>query len=204
MKILKKILTYIPIVILGFSIFLILSLGYSLINNRIPSILNRSILYVQTESMEDTIMAGEIIIINQDYNDLNVGDIVSFRKSDQLNVIITHRIININISGGSRYITTQGDNNNNTTFDWETNFSEELIIGKYSGRKSAFIGSIYKSLFLSNFNIIFVVIILIFFVIIVLEALNIIKTIQDHKIEKEKEQLIQEAKEKITKEKDDS
>ncbi|QWB99647.1 signal peptidase I [Mycoplasmatota bacterium] len=202
MKILKKFLTYIPILMIGISMVLVLSLGYALINNQIPSILNKSILYVQTESMEDTIMAGDMIIINQKYDNLAVDDIVSYRKSDQLNIIITHRIVEINQIGDESFITTKGDNNQSIA-DWETNFSEDLIIGKYNGQKSTFLGSIYKSLFLSNFNIIFLVILFIFVIIIVLEAMNIIKTINDHKLEKEKKLYVQEEKERLRKEKDD-
>ncbi len=103
---------------------------------------------------------------------------VSFRKSDQLNIIITHRIVEINGAGDNRIITTKGDNNI-VIADWETNFNDDLIVGKYNDQKSSFLVQYIKSLFLSNFNIIFIII-FIFFV-IVLEAINIIKSIQEHK-----------------------
>ncbi|MFO7969294.1 MAG: S24/S26 family peptidase, partial [Candidatus Izemoplasmatales bacterium] len=67
----KKILSYIPILIFGLSLVLILQLGYALANDEVPSVFNRSFLHIKTDSMEDTIMTGDIIVINQNYDELS-------------------------------------------------------------------------------------------------------------------------------------
>ncbi|QLY40080.1 signal peptidase I [Hujiaoplasma nucleasis] len=196
----KKILSYMPFVLLAITLLLIMQLGYSLANGEVPTIFGKAIAYVPTKSMQDEIMAGDMIIIDTSYDQVYEGDIVSFYANvDGKRVSITHRIIAIN----GDVFTTKGDNND-IIYDWEKNISKDNIIGVYRGSKSAFIGGIYGALFSSNFNILFLLIILIFVVIMVLEAINIIKQIQEHKQKDEKEKLINEAKEKLREKEDDA
>ncbi|MGE4572247.1 MAG: signal peptidase I [Candidatus Izemoplasmatales bacterium] len=197
---LKKILSYMPFVLLAITLLLIMQLGYSLANGEVPTIFGKSIAYVPTPSMEDEIMAGDMIIIDTRFDEVYEGDVVSFYANvDGKRVSITHRIQEIN----GDYFTTKGDNND-LIYDWETDINKENIIGVYRGSRSAFIGGIYGALFSSNFNILFLLIILIFVVIMVLEAINIIKQIQEHKQNDEKEKMIKEAKEKLREKEDDA
>ncbi len=198
-KLLKKIISFLPFIFIAIAMLMIVQLGLSLSKGEVPNVFNRAILYVKTPSMEDTIMAGDLIFVDVNETEYNVGDIISFRKSDQQQVIITHRIVEVN----GDLITTKGDNNA-VTEDWEENFSKDLIVGKYIS-KSAFLGSIYEMLFLNSLNILFALIIIIFLIIAVIEVKNIINLMSKKRmeeLEKEKEKLIEEAKEKLLKEED--
>jgi signal peptidase I len=188
-KVFKKIFYFIPFVFIGLSMLLIVSLGISLKNNEVPNIFNRAMLFVVTPSMEDTIMVGDLIFIDTNFEELSEGDIISFRRSDQREMIITHRIVSIN----GDLITTKGDNNF-ISDDWETNFSKDLVVGKYIG-KSALLGSVYEVLFVNSINFLFVLIIAIFLLIGIIEMKNIIKLMSQKKaeeLEQEKQKLIEE------------
>jgi signal peptidase I len=188
-KVFKKIFYFIPFVFIGLSMLLIVSLGISLKNNEVPNIFNRAMLFVVTPSMEDTIMVGDLIFIDTNFDELAEGDIISFRRSDQQEMIITHRIVSIN----GDLITTKGDNNF-ISDDWETNFSKDLVVGKYLS-KSGVLGSVYEVLFVNSINFLFVLIIAIFLLIGIIEMKNIIKLMSQKKaeeLEQEKQKLIEE------------
>lgn len=198
-KTMKKILSFLPFIILGLTIMMIFQLGYALANGEVPAVFNRAISYVPTESMEDEIMAGDIIIIHTKFDSLEVGDVISFHaKIDRKKVNITHKIIEIN----GELITTQGVNNDSVAA-WEMDISIDQVIGVYKGQRSAFFGAIYGSLFAKSFNIIFFIIILVFLIIIVLEIVNIAKAIHDKKLNDEKNLLIEEAKKELKQNEDD-
>ncbi|MDA3931217.1 MAG: signal peptidase I [Tenericutes bacterium] len=198
----KKIISYIPLLFFGLAILLILQLGYSLANNEVPGIFNRSFLHIKTDSMEDAIMTSDIIIIDQNYDSLSVDDVISFRTTVQnQTVIITHRIVSIDEINNT--YTTMGDNNTSVA-EWEIDIEEEQIIGKYTGTKLTFLGQVYDRLFSNRMNMIFIIIILIFVTIAVFEIINITKIIQEKKQLETKDEMIKEAKEKLRKEKDDS
>jgi signal peptidase I len=188
-KVFKKIFYFIPFVFIGLSMLLIVSLGISLKNNEVPNIFNRAMLFVVTPSMEDTIMVGDLIFIDTNFDELAEGDIISFRRSDQQEMIITHRIVSIN----GDLITTKGDNNF-ISDEWETNFSKDLVVGKYL-TKSGILGSVYEVLFVNSINFLFVLIIAIFLLIGIIEMKNIIKLMSQKKaeeLEQEKQKLIEE------------
>lgn len=190
----KKILSYLPLVILGVTVLLIFQLGYALANGEVPSIFNRAISYVPTPSMEDEIMAGDIIIIHTKYDELDRGDVISFYANiNGQRVSVTHRI---EVIGNGKF-TTKGDNNDDIIYDWETDVPVDQIIGVYRGTRLPFLGKLYGGLFSDNFNILFLFIILIFVIIIVLEIVNIIKHIHQAKSEEEKQKLIEAAKQEL-------
>jgi signal peptidase I len=199
-NLLNKILSVSPFVFIGLAMIMILQLGISLAKDEVPSVFNRAILYVKTPSMEDTIMTGDLIFVDVNATEYFVQDIISFRKSDQPEIIITHRIVEIN----DDKITTKGDNNV-VSEDWEIDFSEDLIVGKYIA-KSAFLGSIYEMFFLNSLNILFALIIIVFLLIAVIEIKNIVILLskkQAEELEEEKQRLIEEAKIKLINEEKD-
>jgi signal peptidase I len=188
-----------PIVLVGFAMILIFQLGISLKNNEIPNVFNRAILYVKTGSMEPTIMTGDLIIVNVNPRSIEQGDIITFRKPDQPEVLITHRITAVN----GNLITTKGDNNL-ISDGWEINFSKDYVVGKYLFR-SAFLGSVYELLFLNSINLLFVFVISVFLIIALIEIKNIIIYLSKQKqieIEKEKQEMIEKAKKMLQEEKD--
>jgi signal peptidase I len=190
---LRKIYKFTPLIVLGLVIIMIFQLGYAMANGEVPTIFNRAISYVPTPSMEDEIMAGDMIIVHTDVDAFEGGDIVSFHtKINGREVSITHRIQEEN----GLVFTSRGDNND-VTYEWETDVPMENIIGLYKGQRSAFIGSIYGLLFAGNINILFIIIIGVFFVIMVLEVFNIFRVIQEKKQSEEKEKMIEEAKQKL-------
>ena len=200
-KILNRVFFFLPFLFIGLAMLMMIHLGISLKNNDVPNLFNRAILYVKTQSMEDTIMAGDLIFVNVSDKDYNEDDIISFYKPDQPSVIITHRIVS-NING---LITTKGDNNAYSE-SWEINFSEDFVIGKYVG-KSALLGSVYEVLFVNSLNVLFGLITIVFLLIGVIEFRNIIKLLSQKKaleFEEQKQKMIEEAKVKIKEEmKDD-
>lgn len=61
-------------------------------------------------SMEPELKIGDIVIVKETTeNDINVGDIISFRKGQR---VITHRVIDIKKKDQKYTYVTQGDNNN--------------------------------------------------------------------------------------------
>ncbi|MCK4551495.1 MAG: signal peptidase I [Tenericutes bacterium] len=202
-KTLKKVLSIIPYLLLLISFILIIQVATSMRKGETPTLFGKAIFFVVSPSMEDTIIAGDIIFVNTNVDKYNVGDIITFRQPTDTNIIITHRIIEIDIIYGVSYYTTLGDNNYES-LDWEIDFTEDYIIGKYSS-KSGFIGSIYQSVFSNGLNVIFIGIVLVFIVIGGMEVFNIINTLKQAKekiVLEEKEKLIQEELEKLRKQKE--
>ena len=91
---------YIPVIILLSFIVILVS-----------GIFRYKLIAIGSSSMHPIYDRGDAIIYDKKYDDLEVGDIIAFEKS---NVIITHRIVRINKNTG--YIKTKGDNNNAADF----------------------------------------------------------------------------------------
>jgi signal peptidase len=201
-KILKRVANIIPYLILLIAFILIISVVSSIKKGETPSIFGRAVFLVVTPSMEDTIMVGDIIFVDTDPEGYHVGDIISFNKPDEDNIVITHRIVEIEDIDGTKYYTTQGDNNFES-LDWEIDFEEDQIIGKYTS-KSGFIGKIYSTIYSGGISLVFIVIILVFVTIGVMEVISIVKTLSEAKatksLEEEKQELVQIELERLRKE----
>ena len=76
------------------------------------AVLGFKLMIVLSGSMEPVMMPGDVVVVAPvDTDALTPGDIVSFwRRMDDTDIIITHRIIGIDAEGGM--FTTKGDNNN--------------------------------------------------------------------------------------------
>ncbi|MDY0024027.1 MAG: signal peptidase I [Candidatus Izemoplasmatales bacterium] len=197
MKLLKKIFNILPFIFIALAMFLIINLGFSLKNEKVPSVFNRAMSYVKTGSMEPDIMAGDIIFIDTGETEFYVGDVISFKRPDKPEIIVTHEIQSIT----GDLVTTKGTANQ-ISEDWEVNFSKDYIVGKYIGKSSG-LGALYETLFIDNSNYLFALITIIFLLIVIIEFKNIIKMISlsaKEKKEEEKQKLIEEAKEKLREE----
>ena len=106
----KILSTIICIVILFLIVFNVTLMIESYINpNELPSFLGVKSFVIVSESMEPTIMTEDAIFIkNTSKEDLEVGDIISFRTGDYIN---THRIVRIEERNGEEVYITKGDNN---------------------------------------------------------------------------------------------
>lgn len=80
--------------------------------DEVPSFMGYKPFIVLSGSMEPTIMTGDLAIskVVDDTNNLKVGDIISFKTAD--NIVITHRIVEIDKDGTEKIYITKGDNNN--------------------------------------------------------------------------------------------
>lgn len=197
-------ISYLPFLFLGLAILLIFQFGYAISQGEVPSVFNRAVAFVPTKSMEDKILAKDLIIIHTKVDEINEDDIITYMANvDGQTVSITHQVVSIE----NGLITTWGINNkdndgNPIIYDWERDINPDQVIGIYKGQRSHFLGVIYASLFSNSFNILFLMIMIVFIIIIVLEAMNIKKVIQEKKLEDEKEALIQAAKEELKKNED--
>lgn len=197
-KIFKKVLQIIPFIFFALSFFLVIQVILAVKNEQTPTLFGYSMLHIKTGSMEDTIMTNDLIFINTKATEFEVEDIISFHKIDEPSIIITHRIIAIDIVNGEKLYTTLGDNNS-ISGGFEIQFPESLIIGKYVS-KSTFLGSMYQLVSDGGINLIYGVVVLIFVLIGVTEGANIVKEISKQKkevAEEDKQKLIESLKIKL-------
>ena len=174
-KIIFRIVIYIliiPIIIYNISLIV-----FSIINkNETPCFFGIKTFVIVSGSMQPDLMIGDIVIVkNCDKNDINVGDIISYRSGQS---VITHRIVEFIESDGQTGYITKGDNNNvkdNVVVKFED------IEGKYIGKISK-LGNVV--LFLKN-KIVIISIIFIFYLIYVHE-LKVNEKIQIRKEKREK------------------
>jgi len=78
--------------------------------NDVPSLFGYKFLIELSNSMEETINVGDLVVIKEkNPTKIEVGDILSF-KGDK-DVIITHRVTDISKNNDDIYFETKGDNN---------------------------------------------------------------------------------------------
>ena len=137
----KILSTIICIIILFFIVFNITLIVESYINpDELPSFLGIKSFVIVSESMEPTIITNDVIfIVDTSKENLEVGDIISFRTGDYIN---THRIVRIEEQNGEDVYITKGDNNSNED---RTPVKFQDIEGKYLFRLSK-IGKITEML----------------------------------------------------------
>jgi len=164
-----------PYLIFLLAFVLILNVVFSLKNKKIPTVFGFGAALVLTNSMEDTIMTGDLILLRTvDPSTLEVDDIITFwQPGAETRITITHRIIAISETPEGRLFTTQGDNNN-ASLAWEIEFSDEYYIGKYIA-KSTILGNIYSWFVSAGVGIIYIFVIIIFLSIAFMEGKNIVK-----------------------------
>ncbi len=114
-KALNTIVNVVLVVALIFASVCIFISYTSTMSNGVPSLFGLKLLTVQTDSMKDTIMPGDLIIdIDvKDAAELKEGDIITYRTLIQgKEVLNTHRIVRKYPSGEYCIFETQGDNSN--------------------------------------------------------------------------------------------
>lgn len=88
--------------------------GFGGDKSKVPNIGGYFPLMVESESMEPTIMTGDLIIVHtvDNADDLQVGDIVTYWENQPGGALITHRIAEITTdSDGKKVYRTKGDGN---------------------------------------------------------------------------------------------
>ena len=142
---LKKVLSGIGTVVLVILLVIVAIISISLImtsdDKGGPNILGYHPMVVLSDSMEDTIMTNDLILVKKvDTATLQKGDIISFCGSvDGQEAVLTHRIHRVYQENGKTYYETIGDNNNGTIDQTEGMYNRqdpvtpENVIGKYTG-----------------------------------------------------------------------
>ncbi len=114
-------------------IILVLIIGGTMI---IPKLMGNEVFAVMSGSMEPFYHVGSVVIVDKDISpeDIQVGDPITFRKSD--NLVATHRVVEKHED--SREFITKGDANEDLDM---APVPYEAVIGK-AGRSVPFVGYI--------------------------------------------------------------
>ncbi len=111
--------------------------------NEVPSIGKHIPLIVVTESMEDTIKAGDLIICEKvDVSEINEDDVISFfDPAGNGTSVVTHRVNKVLVDeNGAISFRTQGDNNN---LEDRMSVPAENLIGRWiPGKRIGVIGHV--------------------------------------------------------------
>ena len=137
--------------------------SFTTTSGNVPSVFGLRMYSVQTKSMEDTLMKGDLVISKAVKNpkDLKHKDIITYWTIiDGERVLNTHRIVGISeVSAGSLAFTTKGDNN--TTADSQYVHQKD-VVGKYAFRIAG-VGKVFDYLQTSTgFLLVVVIPVLIF------------------------------------------
>ncbi|MGD9605252.1 MAG: signal peptidase I [Bacilli bacterium] len=200
---LKKILTYtistLSILLFALSIFILIAGSILQKEQKLISVFGYSYSVVATDSMEPTIMIGDIIIAKKiAYEDVNELDIIVF-YSEQYQKYIVHRIID---TDDNNEFVTKGDNPeapiDDVTVTPDNYFGVVVKYGSF-----LFLGD----LVLKYRNVIFGIMIIIFLIIIIQESITIIKHLNEKnqkdmkdQLEQEKKKILEEEEKKIREE----
>ena len=109
----------------------------------VPSIGKMTPLIVITESMEPTIMSGDLIICKKvDANEVNVDDVISFFDPEgNGSSVVTHRVIKLEYDkdGNLQGFRTQGDNND---IEDRLTVPVENLVGVWTEKRIGFLGHV--------------------------------------------------------------
>lgn len=156
----------------------------------VPNLFGYAPLNVESDSMEDTFSAGDLIIskVSNDMNDrFETGDIVSFYQDilgeKKLN---THRIVEVIKDNGIEYYKTQGDNPNTNPEPDEKLKKPQDILAVYTGTKFPGVGNFFS--FIRTQLGFFLVILLPMILFFVYEAVRVIMNVIAYNKEKAAEE----------------
>lgn len=144
-RIFNVVIDVLVVLVLVISI-LIVTLSLTSKSSGVPNIFGIAPLSVQTESMEDTLYTGDLIL-SQVTNDIGyeyeVGDVVTFPiEINGETVLNTHRIVEVIDDESITYYRTQGDNKDtNPEPDVELQ-TASTIVAKYTGTKISGVGNV--------------------------------------------------------------
>ena len=188
-KVFNVILDIIIVMILITSILIVI-LSLTSKASGVPNLFGYAPLNVESDSMEDTFSAGDLIIskVSNDMNDrFETGDIVSFYQDilgeKKLN---THRIVEVIKDDGIEYYKTQGDNPNTNPEPDEELKKPTDILAVYTGTKFPGIGNFFS--FIRTQLGFFLVILLPMILFFVYEAVRVIMNIIAYNKEKAAEE----------------
>jgi len=167
------------IIFLVFIILAIIMIMLSINSNKdgISSFMGLSPFSVKSNSMEPTIMSGDLIFVKQVKNNesLEKNDIISYFVMDKNDkIVLTSRIVEVRKTENMTSYLTQGDNEETPN---ENEVAPGDIVGVYTGTKISKLGSVYN--FLSSRNGFLICIIIPLFIFFVFQFRKFIKTFKE-------------------------
>lgn len=177
------------------AITMVFSLSAAANNDGVPSIFGKSLITIQSDSMNPTFKKGDLIfddtLSGVEKMTLEIDDVITFKADldgdgkDELN---THRIIDIVDAGGNSvkddedyyknnnvYYRTQGDNKETNATPDEHLVRHDTVVGKYTGAKLGGMGKVLD--FLQSSTGFLVVIVLPLALFFIYELYNVISAI---------------------------
>lgn len=131
--------------------------------NGVPSILGIEFFSIQTDSMADFLMPGDLAIgtVVDDKSELRINDVITYwTVINGERVLNTHRIVQIYDGGNFRIFETKGDNNSSAD---PMTVHETEVVGKYVGKISG-VGKVFDYLQTSTgFLVVIVIPVFLFF-----------------------------------------
>jgi signal peptidase I len=98
--------------IVGWLLLLVVAAGAGLLVV-VPRITGGHALTVLTSSMTPTIPAGSVVLIRPlDYDDVEVGDVITYQREPTKPALVTHRVVDIDATTDPRTLIFRGDANN--------------------------------------------------------------------------------------------
>jgi signal peptidase I len=140
MKVVKKALSTI------FTLFFILIFTFSVYTNisakisgKEPQIFGYQLKSVLSGSMEPSIKTGSVIAIKpaEDPSSYKKGDVITYRALDNANMLITHRVIDVQTLDSQIHYFTKGDNNDGQD---SNPIPASHVVGQYEGFMIPYIG----------------------------------------------------------------
>ena len=159
------IIAAVTLVMLAFLIYVMVSAAHG----KAVNVFGRSVLRVETPSMEPTLHPGDYIIIRKtDPDTLEQGDVISFysEQSDIYDLLVTHRIAAVNADGT---FISRGDAN---PVDDSVPVRPERIAGKFTG-KARFL--IWVNSFVDMRKLLLLVVMIVILRIAVYEVKSVVK-----------------------------
>ncbi|MBS4197223.1 signal peptidase I SipW [Lederbergia citri] len=139
----KKVLKIISNVITAILFINLLVMAFLVVSSKAsggePQALGYQLKTVLSGSMEPTFMTGSVIAVkplnSKEKTDLKQGDIITFMDDEK--ILITHRIVGVEVSGDQVMYETKGDNNNATDMDLVLS---DNVVAKYADFTIPYIG----------------------------------------------------------------
>lgn len=173
---LRKVLSVIGNVVLwvfvAFAVFMtILVLSSQGNKNEIPNFLGKSFITIQSNSMDPTFKAGDLIIgdvlTDDQKKELQKGDVITFYadlNGDGVNELNTHRIVDKYEKSGYIYYVTKGDNPTSNPINDKDPVISQYALAKYTGTRVPGVGTVINFLQSSvGFLVVIVIPLVIFF-----------------------------------------
>ena len=139
----KKIINAISVIFLVFLVIFVLFTLVSRIMGETPSVFGNYIFRVSSDSMEPTLMVGDVILVQSaDAEDIQKGDIITYKPKDgsMYGREVTHRVVaDPVIKHDTYYYQTQGDA---VGAPLDKAITYDQVKGKYV-RKLTLIGKLY-------------------------------------------------------------